>query len=180
MAGQAFGKNRDYQILCRDVLVHRTPTLQPWSGDGIDVPFKLPDTRWTIDVALRGGAGAVLLVAECRRTASSVKQEDVAAFAYKVELLRRTQETPVAASFFTKTGHQIGAVKVGQFAGIEIVILDEGAELPGFNVTFLRYDAAREGAARDIVMHVPPGSGVTTGTDAGFIVIRRDGTTETR
>lgn len=117
MPGQAFGRNRDYQVLCRDVLVHRNPTLRPWSGDGIDVPFDLPDTQWTIDVALRGDEG--LVVAECRRTASSVKQEDVAAFAYKVELLRRTQDTPVAASFFTKTGHQVGAVKVGQFTGIE-------------------------------------------------------------
>lgn len=178
MPGQAFGKDRDYQILCRDVLMHRNRTLQPWSGDGIDVAFALPDTQWTIDVALRGDAG--LFVTECRRTASSVKQEDVAAFAYKVELLRRTQGMPVGASFFTKTGHQIGAVKVGQFAGIAIVILEEGAEVPGFNITFLRYDAARARAARDIVMCVSPGSIAITGMDAELTVIRRDGTTETR
>lgn len=178
MPGQAFGQNRDYQILCRDVLVQLNPTLRPWSGDGIDVPFDLPDTQWTIDVALRRNES--LVVAECRCTASSVKQEDVAAFAYKVELLRRTQGTPVAASFFTKTGHQVGAVKVGQFTGIEIIVLDERVQLPGFNMTFLRFDAARERAARDIVMHIPPASIAISVSVVDLTLIRRDGTIETR
>jgi len=46
----------------------RDQQLRPWEADGIDIPFDLPDTRWTIDVALRGKAGA-LLVAECRADA---------------------------------------------------------------------------------------------------------------
>jgi hypothetical protein len=69
--------------LCRDVLTARYRELEPWEGDGIDESFNLPDTGWTIDVALRAPDGA-LVVAECRRRVSSVKQRDVASFAYKV------------------------------------------------------------------------------------------------
>jgi len=85
-AGQAHGSNREYQLACRNVLMFRDPALVPWQADRIDIPFKLPDTEWTFDVALRGPSEG-LLVAEGRRTASAVKQEEVAAFAYKVELL---------------------------------------------------------------------------------------------
>lgn len=63
-AGKAYGENRQYQITCRDVLAFREPTLVPWQADGIDVPFKLPDTEWTLDVALKDPSGA-LVVAEC-------------------------------------------------------------------------------------------------------------------
>src|SRR6478735_7196091 len=96
--GKAHGANREYQLTCRDVLRCRRPELEPWAGDGIDVPFELPDTTWRIDVALREPGGG-LVVAECRRTIDAVKQEDVAAFAYKVELLRRTLGVLVAGVF---------------------------------------------------------------------------------
>jgi hypothetical protein len=109
-----------------------------------------------------------------------VKQEDVAAFAYKVELLRRTQDAAVSALFFTKHGHQVGAVKVGQFTGRELVVLDEASQLPGFNMTFLRYDSERERVARDIVLHLPPAHIGIQGGSVGLTVIRRDGTGETR
>ena len=85
--GKAHGVNRQYQVECRDVLAFKNSELTPWAADGIDVPFELPDTRWTFDVALRDKAGA-LIVAECRRIAGAVKQEDMAAFAYKVRLIR--------------------------------------------------------------------------------------------
>ena len=155
--GRAHGAARQYQIACRDVLTFRDPGLSPWVEDGIDVSFDLPDTRWTFDVALRSRCGA-LLVAECRRTAGSVKQEDVAAFAYKVESLRKCLGIPVAGVFIAKTNHQIGAIKVGQFAGIRLAVLQEGAVPPGFNIMFLRYEADPERRCRDIVMHVLPGS----------------------
>jgi hypothetical protein len=85
--GKAHGPHRQYQVECLDVLTFRNPELMPWTADGIDVPFELPDTCWTFDVALRDRAGA-LVVAECRRTIGAVKQEDLAAFAYKVEVFR--------------------------------------------------------------------------------------------
>jgi hypothetical protein len=46
-------------------------------GDGIDIPFDLPDTTSTFDVALRAPDGSAV-VAECRRTKAYVKQEVVA------------------------------------------------------------------------------------------------------
>ena len=155
--GQAHGPNRQYQVECRDVLKFRNPELAPWVADGVDVPFNLPDTRWTFDIALRDRAGA-LVVAECRRTVGAVKQEDVAAFAYKVESVRKALDIPVAGVFIAKREHQIGAIKVGQFNGMQIAILEDGSTPPGFNITFLRYDAERERRCRDFVMHVPPGS----------------------
>jgi len=160
--GQAHGLNRQYQVQCRDVLTFRSPELTPWASDGVDVPFDLPDTRWTFDVALCDPAGA-LVVAECRRTVGAVKQEDVAAFAYKVESVRKALDIPVAGIFIAKREHQIGAIKVGHFNGIQIAILEDGSAPPGFNITFLRYDAERERRCRDLAMHVPPGSLSFTG-----------------
>jgi hypothetical protein len=160
--GQAHGLDRQYQVQCRDVLTFRNPELTPWASDGVDVPFNLPDTCWTFDVALRDRAGALVL-AECRRTAGAVKQEDVAAFAYKVELVRKALDVPVAGIFIAKREHQIGAIKVGQFNGIQIAILEDGSAPPGFNITFLRYDLERERRCRHLVMHVQPGSLSLTG-----------------
>jgi hypothetical protein len=153
-SGRAYGHNRRYQVACRDVLVFRSRDLRPWRGDGIDVLFELDDTRWTIDVALRSPEGH-LVVAECRRTVGPTKQEAVAAFAYKVERLREALRLPVAGVFFTKAAHQLGAVRVGQFAGIQLVILGEAEVPPGFSIAFLRYDPERERKCRDIVVHVP-------------------------
>ena len=177
--GKAHGSNRQYQVECRDVLIFRNRELTPWADDGIDVPFDLPDTRWTIDVALRDSTGA-LVVAECRRTSGDVKQEDLAAFAYKVEKLRKHLDIPVAGFFFATTGHQRGAIKVGQFNGIEVIILKYGAAPPGFNMTFLRYDAERETKCRDIVMHVPPISYSLTVSPAMLTHRKASGKTETR
>jgi hypothetical protein len=140
--GKAYGVNRQYQETCRDVLVHRSPRLIPWANDGIDVPFTA-DTTWTLDVALKDDLGR-LVVAECRRTIDPVKQDDIGAFAHKVEQLRKTEGVEVAGVFFTKTKHQKGAVRVGQSNGIDIVVLAENAEPPAFGITYLRYDAERE------------------------------------
>lgn len=166
--GKAHSVNRQYQVDCRDVLTFKNPELTPWAADGIDVPFELPDTCWTFDVALRGNAGA-LVVAECRRIAGAVKQEDMAAFAYKVELLRKSLGIPVAGVFIAKKDHQIGAVRVGQFTGIEVAVLEEGAAPPGFNITFLHYDREREKRCREIIMHVPNGPYSVTGFPADLV-----------
>jgi hypothetical protein len=178
--GKAHGENREYQVKCRDVLVFRDSTLVPWVDDGIDIQFDLPDTKWSVDVALRRTTGGELIVAECRRTASAMKQEDVAAFAYKVELLRKTLGLDVAGVFMTKTGHQVGAVRVGRYNGIDLAILSEDAAPPGFNITFLRYDAEREAKMRDIVMHVPTGHLSLTGFAATLTHGKASGESESR
>jgi hypothetical protein len=145
----------------------RNPGLKPWEGDGIDVPFDL-DTTWTFDVALRDVDGD-LVVAECKRTVGAVKQGAVAEFAYKVEMARKILNIRAAGFFITKKAHQRGAIKVGQCAGIKIVVLAEGATPPGFNITFLRYDRERERRLRDMIMHVAPGSLTVTGSPLNLI-----------
>jgi len=161
------------------VLTFRDPQLVPWLEDGIDVPFNLPDTCWTVDVALRNPLGK-LVVAECRRTIDAVKQEDIAAFAYKVELLRKTLGIPVAGVFMAKKSLQIGAVKVGQFNGIDLVILEEGVGPPGFGITFLRYDKEREKKSRDIIFHVAPFSISLKGAAAKLTHRKTSGESESR
>lgn len=163
-SGKAYGINREYQAVCRDVLIHRHPELVSWESDGVDVAFDLPDTRWTFDVALRAPDNSIV-VAECRRTVDPVKQEDVAAFACKVESLRHNVGEPVSAFFFTKTAHQLGAVRVGQHYGVEVALLDEGAVPPGFNLVFLTYDSERERRVRHFIMHVEAGIYQITGND---------------
>ena len=154
--GKAHGANRDYQVRCRDVLVHRDPELAPFADDGIDVPFDIGGSTWTLDVALRKADGS-LIVAEARRKTAPVKQEELAAFAYKVELLRKHFRVPVAGFFITKTAHQVGAVKAGEFAAISMVVLSQDAAPPGFSMVFHRYSAKREQRYREFVYHVGSG-----------------------
>jgi hypothetical protein len=177
--GQAYGQNRQYQVECRDVLTFRNPELTPWAADGIDVPFELPDTTWTFDVALRDRVGA-LVIAECRRTVGAVKQEAVAAFAYKVESARKALNIPVSGIFIAKEEHQIGAIRVGQFNGVQIVILKEGSTPPGFNIIFLRYDAEREIRCRDFLIHVPPASLALNGLPVTLIHGKASGESDCR
>jgi hypothetical protein len=143
------------------------------------VPFNLPDTCWTFDIALRDPLGA-LVVAECRRTVSAVKQEAIGVFAYKVEQLRKTLDIPVAGVFMAKKSLQIGAIKVGKSEGIQLVILEEGVGPPGFSITFLRYDKEREIKCRDIIMHVPPLSVSLTGMSAKLTHRKTSGESESR
>ena len=86
MGGKAHGVDRIYQELCRDVLIERRPGLRPLRDDGIDVPIQCLDTTWNFDVALQDADKVVL--AECRRFDSAIKQEHVGAFAYRLEQAR--------------------------------------------------------------------------------------------
>lgn len=167
-SGCAYGENREYQVKCRDVLTYCHPDLTPWSGDGIDVPFQFTDTKWTFDVALRDQAGQLVLV-ECRRRGSAVKQEDMAAFAYKLESARRSLGIAVAGIFIAKREHQIGSIKVGQSNDIQVAILEEGSIPPGFNITFLRYSAEREKRIRDLIMSLPSSNLSITGNAPSIV-----------
>jgi len=115
-----------------------------------------------------------------KRTVSAVEQDDIAAFAYKVELLRKTLDIPVAGVFMAKKSLQIGAIKVGQYNSIDLVILEEGVGPPGFSITFLRYDAEREKKCRDIIIHVPPLSSGLTGMPAKLTHRKTSGKSESR
>jgi hypothetical protein len=130
-------------------------------------------TTWTIDVALGKPSGEVF-VAECRRTKATVTQEDVAGFAYKVELLRKELGVQVGGAFITKTGVQLGAVKVGQYEGIYVAVLPQDATPPGFLIVFHRYDKVREKRLHDQVLHVPPAHIAVTAHAPTIYVKRKD------
>jgi hypothetical protein len=154
--GRAHGPDRKYQEECRDVLMARNPGFKPCEGDGIDVLFEL-DTETRFDVALCDGADH-LLVAECKRWDNPVDPDALRAFAHKIKMARKILNRRVTGVLFAKTDHPRGTIKAGEFNGIEIVILEEGAAPPGFNITFLHYDRERERRFREMIMHVPPGS----------------------
>src|SRR6266700_2407896 len=156
--GKATGEAREYQQHCRDVLIAREPQLEPYSGDGIDVEFDLGGTTWSIYVALRHKQNGNVVIAECRRRNDAVQQEDLGAFAYKTELLRKSLSVPVAAFFIAKAAIQIGAVKASEFAEIWMALLDADATPPAFTIDFHRYDPKREKRYHEFAMHVPTAS----------------------
>ena len=149
--------------MCRD------PGMQPWEGDGIDVLFPLAGTDWRLDVALRDPSGG-LIVVECKRTGAAVKQEAVLGFATKVQLLRESLHVPVEGLMIAKKDHQVGAVKVGRYWGIEVVVLPEGSAPPGFSLTTLRYHEGRDIKCRDLGVYIPPERIALTGHNPTLVI----------
>lgn len=139
--GSAHGVDRDYQVLCRDILIQRAlpAVLVPLSGDGIDVPVRLGSAERVFDVALSDG-GDKIVVAECKRTMRAQKLTALDAFAHRVCLLRRQTGHEVAAVFFTKTAFQAGVVKAAQDEGIDVAVCRQGQPISSFSLLFNRYD----------------------------------------
>lgn len=123
--GKAHGESRDYQVFARNVLqiLRVQEKLEPYDGDGIDVPIKLGFAIFTFDVALKGSDNRIV-VAECKAYSKpgTVKQGDIAEFANKVTLLRTHSLANVAGVFFTKTAYQDGAIKHATWEGITIAV----------------------------------------------------------
>lgn len=143
-AGKACGANRDYQVLCRDILLRRAAPsrLVPYAGDGIDVRFQLGTAGRTLDVVLADEGGR-LVVAECRRTKDPVKLRDLDVFACRVELLRKSTGLEVVGVYFTKTAYQEGVVMAAQDFGIRLAVCAQDQPLSSFSLMFHQYDAER-------------------------------------
>ncbi len=171
--GKATGTAREYQEHCRDILIHRDLELEPYSGDGIDVPFAMGGTTWSIDVVLRHKTSGSVVIAECRRRQDAVQQNDVGAFAYEAELLREQLGVPVAALFVAKKAIQIGALKTGDFNGISMVVVDEDAVPPSFKMDFHRFDANRKKRYHEYVLHIAPASLSFKG-ELAMVLIKKD------
>jgi hypothetical protein len=177
-SGKAYGEDREYQILCRDILksVESSGRLTPYSDDGIDIKFEgLGGTDITFDIALSDPEGNIV-VAECRRRDEPVKQEALLAFARKVELLRKQTERPVAGIFFAKSKYQIGAIKHASWSGIKVAILDQSHPIKNFILSYQRYDVRREKRIQESLAHLT-GEISAKGT-VSIIVMRGDGTVE--
>ena len=176
--GKAYGQNRDYQVLCRDILqkIRGLAQLNPYSGEGIDVTFDdLGGTNITFDVALMDSTENPV-VAECRRRDDPIKQEALFAFAHKVELLRKKTGLPVAGVFFAKRKYQIGAVKHADWLGIQVIALPQGQSTQNFVVAYQKYDSQREKRLQEAVGYFT-GSITPTGSLA-LMRISKDGTSE--
>ncbi len=177
-AGKAHGKDREYQVLCRDILqaISKDDILVPYSGDGIDVRFnKLGGSNVTFDVALRNSSGR-LVVAECRRRKERVKQEAIFAFARKVELLRKQTGGEVAGVFFAREQYQVGAVKHASWSEIAVAVLDQDQSGADFALVYHRYDPKRDKRLREGLAHMTGGVSFTKSLAAK--VTRHDGSEE--
>jgi hypothetical protein len=176
--GKAHGQDRDYQVLCRDILqtANISIPLTPYCDDGIDVQFvKLGGTDITFDVALKDSDDN-LVVAECRRRKEVVKQEAIFAFAHKVELLRKQTGHSIAGIFLTKSRYQIGALKHASWSGIQAIVLDQKQSIQNFVLAYQKYDPQREKRLQEALGHF-------TGTispigSLSIQVIRKGGSTE--
>ena len=176
-SGKSYGPDREYQVLCRDILVKRAAPLrlEPYEGEGIDILFRLGSADRTFDVALTDRDGR-LVVAECRRTKDPVKLSDLDCFAHRVEWLRRSSGRRVAAVYFTKTAYQEGAVKAAADSGIEAVVCAQDQPLSSLALVFHLYDAERHRRLRHGEAWLE--ASVTPTASLSLKVIRGDGTVE--
>lgn len=144
--GKAQGADRDYQVLARDIvqIISREEGLVPYEGDGVDVPFEMGGSTWTLDIALKKPDDSKIVVGECRRWASPIEQEHVAAFAYKVELLRESTGKEVAGFYFTKQHFRVGAVKAAAKPGIKVITCKQDQLPSRFFLTYHTYDQNRK------------------------------------
>lgn len=144
-AGKAYGKDRDYQVLCRNIIqqIQQQEGLVPYAGDGIDVPIMIAGSEWKIDVALTDMKNKVVFV-ECKRRSATLKQSNIAEFAYLVEGFRKENHMQVAGIYFTKTGYQQGAIEAARVPGIQVAVVAENQSLNPLIVRYLRYDVERE------------------------------------
>jgi hypothetical protein len=175
-SGKAYGQNRDYQVLCRDILQKiSSEPLIPLGSDGVDVRFHgLGGTDITFDVALQNTKGD-FVVGECRRWNESIKQAATFAFAHKVELLRQHTGLRVAGVFFTKRQFQVGAVKHGNWTGTRLAILEQDQSSKSLALAFQKYDAGRAKRLQEAIAHL---SGEITPKGSLSVVIHKDGTVE--
>lgn len=176
-SGRAHGIDRDYQILARDILTRmaQLALLEPYSGDGIDVPIKLGSAIRTFDVALKDHNNQ-LVVAECKRTRAPIKLTDLDAFAHRVELLRRETNGAVAGVYFAKTAYQLGAIKAAPDSGIRVALCAQDQPPTVFGLMFERYDPDRERRIRDGQVFINAGLQATA--EAGTLGVHVDGTQE--
>ena len=175
-SGKAHGENRAYQVLARNILQTLSArNLFPYKDDGIDVPLEMGGTTWIIDIALKDSKGNIV-VAECRRWRAPIKQEHVAAFAYKVELLRKCTGSSVAGLYFTKSKYQRGAIKAAAGAGIEVAVCSQDQSLHQFFLSYHMYDLDREVSLQKVSGYLT-GSVHPTGS-LSLKVISADGTAE--
>ena len=152
-AGKAHGIDRDYQVLCRNIIqqLEQQEGLIPYDGDGIDVSIMIAGTVWTIDVALKDMINKVVF-AECKRWKDAIKKGAIAEFAYKVEKFREESGLLVEGIYFTKTGYQKGAVEAALFPGIQVAVVAESQSLNPLIVHYRQYDAEREKVIKQMLI----------------------------
>ena len=172
-SGKAHGVNRTYQQFCRDLLLKDDAALVPVSGDGVDVPLEAAGSKWTFDVALHVPSER-LVVAECRRRIRAVQQDDLAAFAFKVDRLRQALGLPIAGVFFAKSRYQVGAVRSAQSEGISMATVgDRNTIAAGFAVEYHRWNAEAGRRAKDVTFHVGRPAGVLVVGGHAKLTVRR-------
>lgn len=171
-AGRASGKDLDYQELCRDLVRYgrKDLELEPFSGDGVDIPFQAGGTVWTFDVALKCPGNLILV--ECKRWSTAVSQGDLAEFAHKVEKVRGTMpDTLVSGIFIAKTDVNQGLLKAAGYEGIDVLICDDGVDLTrNFHYSGLRYDSSRD--ARLTMVHQQLVDKVGVGDSVTYKIVR--------
>lgn len=169
-SGCAQGVDRKYQELARDILVRMSDSsLEPYLGDGIDVRIPIGSAPRTFDVALKDPAGRIV-VAECRRWRGKVKLADLDAFENRVRRLGEETGLPVAGVYFAKSAFQLGAVKAGGDANIQVAVCAQDQPARAFALAFEHYDHQRRRRTRE--GRVMINSGLSMCATLGTVVAR--------
>ena len=120
----------------------------------MDVALDAAGSLWTFDIVLHVPETR-LVVAECRRCTAPVKQEDFAAFAFKVDRLGQSVGLPVAGVFFAKSRYQVGALRSGRHEGVTMaVVSDREIVGEGFVIEYHRWDYMVDKRAKDATIHI--------------------------
>jgi hypothetical protein len=165
-------------VQCRDLLMQRVGSmgpLEPYAGEGIDVPIKLGHPTHKFDVALRGSDGR-LVVGECKRWADSVPQGQLAEFVHWVSELRRISNSEVAAFFFASIDPQLGLLQTAIEPNIRVVVYVPDQESADVVFSFVRFDPVAEARVKDAFAHLTATASMTT--SMSIVVIRGDGSRE--
>ena len=124
---------RTYEEVAAEILDRLREELGLSAVEGKQSIPGLSGTEWELDAkGIKHGSEAFVIV-ECRRhTTSRIKQEAIAALAFRI------QDTGAAGGFMVSPlGFQEGAQKVAASANIHSVILNAGATPQQFALSFL-------------------------------------------
>jgi hypothetical protein len=155
--GQSYGKDREYQVLASKIIsrLKECEELSPLDKDGIDVPQDLGGTTWTFDVLMLNQKDETIVVVECKNWGKPMEQENIAAFAYLVGLLKNKYGKTVRAYYFTKKGYRSGALKAAKYVGINLIISEANLNLDEtFSIYIREFDNALNGPKQHVIIQI--------------------------
>jgi len=160
---------RRYEVVAKQIIEHLRTEFGFSTVEGKQLVDGESGTQWEIDAKGLTEGSSTFVIIECRRyTTSRLKQEDIAAVAWRI-----VDTGASGALVVSPLGLQEGAAKVAAAAGVRAVRLPADASLENFVVEFLGnlyaslrgvQAVAQTGILTPVVENnVPPSKGASAG-----------------